>query len=196
MHLSELLGKSAGIIGFVALIPYVRSILQGKTKPNRASWLIWAAVSLSLLASYHYSGATTTIWLTLSYTIIPLTVFLLSFKYGSGGYTRLDIVCILGAITGLILWRVTHNPVTALYLNIFVDALGFLPTIKKAYLLPGSENQLAWNISVLANTLNVLALTTWQLKIALFPVYNLTFNAIVAVLLLGVVKRKRFSNNH
>lgn len=190
MHLSDLLGKSAAILALIVLIPYIRSILQGKTKPNRASWLIWTVVNVSLLASYHYSGATTTIWLAASYNIISVTVFLLSLKYGVGGYAVLDIVCIVGALLGLVLWKLTDNPTTALYLNIFMDALGFLPTIKKAYLSPGSENTFAWSMSVVANVLNVCALTTWQLKIALFPIYNLTFNAVVAVLLFGIIQKK------
>ena len=191
MNIADLLGKLAGLVALTALIPYIRSILQGKTKPNRASWFIWASVSIGLLASYHYSGATTTIWLTISYTIIPLSIFLLSLKYGVGGYTALDVICISGAVLGLILWRLTHSPEVALYLNVLVDGLGFIPTLKKAYLNPESEDRLAWSIATVANILNVSALTTWRLKIALFPIYNFAFNAAVITLLLRASRKKK-----
>lgn len=190
MNVSETLGQSAAVLAFVGLVPYVRSILKGETKPNRASWFIWLVVNASLVASYHSSGATTTIWLNIAYVITTTTIFLLSLKYGVGGYSRLDIICLAGAAAGLILWWWTNNPVTALYLNVFVDALGFIPTIKKAYLIPDSENRLSWNISTFSNALNVAALTTWEFKIALFPVYNLVFNALIALLLSRILQRK------
>lgn len=190
MNISQLLGQAAAILAFVGLIPYIRSILRGETKPNRASWFIWLIINCSLVASYHSSGATTTIWLNLAYVITTSTIFILSLKYGVGGYTKLDISCLVGAGAGLYLWWLTKNPLTALYLNVFVDALGFIPTIKKAYLQPKTENKLSWNISTLSNALNVTALTSWQFKIALFPVYNFIFNAIVALLLHGVVPKK------
>lgn len=190
MNHAELLGKSAAILALLAMIPYIRSIFRGETKPERASWFIWVVVNYSLVFSYHSSGATTTIWLNIAYVLTSTTVFLLSLKYGVGGYTRLDIFCLLGAAAGLVLWWLTSDPVTAVYMNIAVDALGFLPTIKKAYFHPGTENKLSWNLSVISNGLNVLALTTWQLKIAAFPVYNLIFNALLAILLYGVVQRK------
>lgn len=187
---SQLLGQAAAVLALIGIVPYVVSILRHKTKPERASWLIWALVNYSLVFSYHFSGATTTLWLNIAYCATTTMIFLLSLKYGVGGFTRLDIACLIGAAVGLILWWLTDNPVTAVYLNVIVDAIGFLPTIKKAYLYPGTENKLSWNISVAANVCNVLALTTWQFKIALFPIYNLTFNLLVAALLYDVIQKK------
>ena len=190
MHHAELLGKLAAALAFVGLIPYIRSILEGKTKPNRASWLIWVASATILLFSYHSSGATTTIWLAAAYALIPAIIFLLSIKYGVGGYTKLDVICMAGALIGLMLWVLTDNPVVALYVNIAIDALGFMPTIKKAYLQPGTENTTGWFIGgMLAASLNVLALTTWELKIALYPIFLLIANTTVAVLATGMAQK-------
>jgi hypothetical protein len=189
MNMHQAIGQSAAILALVALVPYIRSILKGDTKPERASWFIWLVVNCNLVASYHSSGATTTIWLNIAYVVTTSTVFLLSIKYGVGGFTRLDIMCLIGAVAGLYFWWLTDNPLTALYLNIFVDALGFLPTLKKAYLEPKTENKLSWNLSTLSNALNVTALTTWQFKIALFPVYNFIFNALVALFLSGFIQK-------
>ncbi len=189
MNISQLSGQAAAVLALVATIPYVLSILKGKTQPNRASWLIWWLVNLSLVASYHYAGATTTIWLNIAYVFTTGIIFFLSLKYGVGGYTKLDTFCLAVAAIGLILWWMTNNPVTALYLNILVDALGFIPTLRKAYLHPASEDKLAWNLSVISNALNVMALTSWQLKIIAFPIYNFTFNAFTALLLYGIPQR-------
>lgn len=190
MHHSALIGQLAGLVAISTLVPYVRSIFKGITKPNRATWLIWACVQTVLLASYHSSGATTTIWLAASFTAIPIIVFLLSIKYGVGGYKGLDIFCLTGAAIGLLLWKLTDSPELTLYINIFVDFLGFLPTIKKTYLQPGTEDTLAWAVGTLATILNVFALTTWELKIAVYPVYLLITNMTVTILATGKLQER------
>ena len=38
----ELLSGTAIVLTFVIFVPYIRSILQGRTKPHVFSWFIWA----------------------------------------------------------------------------------------------------------------------------------------------------------
>ncbi len=189
-HFADLFGKASGIIGLAALAPYIYSILKRKTKPSRASWLIWAVLSIIILLSYHASGATTTIWLPVSYAVIAVVVFLLSLKYGVGGYARLDIFCLAGAAVGLLLWKFTHNPANTLYLTLFIDTFGFIPTIKKAYLDPTSESKLSWTIAMVALVFNVAAITSWQFKIALYPIWEFIFNGLVTIMLYDFIQKR------
>ncbi len=186
MNFHQLAGEISGIIAVIAFVPYILSILKGETRPNRASWLIWAVLGILILASYHSSGATTTIWIPVVYATIPTAVFLLSFRYGTGGLNYLDTVCLCGAALGLLLWKITDSPEIALYMNIAVDALGFLPTLKKAYLQPASENKPAWIIGTSATIINLLAINSWQVSIALYPIYLVLFNSAVTIMLLGL----------
>ena len=195
MNFSLIFGVTAGVISLLAIIPYISSILQGRTKPNRISWLIWSFAATSLAFSYYYSGATTTVWLAVSGAVMAVSVFILSLKYGVGGYGILDIFCLLGSILGLIVWACTKNPTAALYINILVDLLAFLPTVKKTWLYPTSESRLSWNLATLANACNVLALTRWELRIVLFPIYNLILNATVALLAYGILRKGQSYNN-
>ena len=48
----------AGILQLVAGAPYVRDILRGTTRPQRATWTIWTTLSFVVLASQWASGAT------------------------------------------------------------------------------------------------------------------------------------------
>ncbi len=185
-----MIGKIAGVVAVLAFAPYVWSVLKGRTKPSRASWLIWSVLGVSILASYHSSGATDTIWIPIIYAIMPILIFLLSLKYGVGGYAKLDIVCLIGAAVGLIAWKLTDSPQTALFINIFIDGLGFIPTFKKTYVDPNSESRLAWIIGASATIVNLFAINSWDLDIALYPIYLALFNSIVVVLLLGVVQRQ------
>jgi hypothetical protein len=50
-------GQLAGAISFLGFVPYIIEIAQGKTRPNRATWWIWAVVGAMLCASSYASGA-------------------------------------------------------------------------------------------------------------------------------------------
>lgn len=72
MHdIAPLAGLAAGALALVAYIPYVVSILRGNTKPNRATWFIWAVIGAILGASYYASGAEHTAWVTVGYFLGP-----------------------------------------------------------------------------------------------------------------------------
>ena len=47
---------AAGILYVVAFLPYVVSILHGKTKPSRMTWMIWSLLNVITLSSYFRCG--------------------------------------------------------------------------------------------------------------------------------------------
>lgn len=179
----DAIGIVAAIVAMTALVPYVRSILAGRTRPSRASWFIWTVVGLALAMSYRASGATATFWVAVAYFFIPLIVFLLSIRYGDRGASRLDWFCLAGALFGLLMWWWLRSAPVALYINIAVDCLGSLPTVRKAFLDPASEDRLAWVIAFLANAINLLAIDRWEPSISLYPVYAFAIVGLIAALL-------------
>lgn len=164
-------GRVAGIIALAALAPYVLSILRGETKPNRASWWIWTVVGFMLGASYYSSGANHTIWVPVSYFIGPLVIVFLSIKWGVGGWTRFDRCCLLGAGVSVVLWWMFSSPLIALLINLFIDFMGALPTVRKIYYEPESEDRTAWVLVFVANTANLFAIETWTFAIVIYPIY-------------------------
>ena len=184
MTLASLFGELAAVLAFLSFIPYVRSILKGDTKPERATFGIWSVLSFVTLFSYFASGARDTIWITLVYTVCQTFVFYLSFKYGMGGWNKFDFVCITGAAFGIFFWILTKNPEIALYISIVIEILGFLPTIKKSYLYPETENTIAWSIAGIAAISNLFAITSLRPEIFLYPIYLFLGDGIVALLLL------------
>jgi len=164
-------GKIAGIVSLIAFIPYCISAIQGKNRPNRATWFIWFFVSLILLASYRSAGATDAIWVSVANVFIIGLVALLSIKYGEGGFNLFDISCFLGAMVGLVLWWFLRSPLPALYISVIIDFIGALPTLKKSYLNPHEENRLTWALFWLANTINLFAINQWTWAMAAYPLY-------------------------
>ena len=164
-------GKVAGIVSLVAFVPYILAILRGETKPNRATWWIWTVVGFMLGASYFSSGANHTIWVPVSYIIGPLATAILSIKYSEGGWTRFDKCCLLGAGVSMVLWWMFSSPLIALIINLFIDFMGALPTIRKAYYEPESEDRTAWTLFFAGNTTNLFAVESWTFAIAVYPIY-------------------------
>lgn len=177
MDLYAWLGVVAGLVGLLAFGPYIMATLLGVTRPNRATWAIWSLVGVMLATSYFSaSGERVTIWVPISYVIGPIVTALLSIWYGVGGWTRLDRLCLIIAAISAVMWWLTGQPVLALLLNLLVDLVGVIPTLRKAYNEPESEDRLAWTMSCLANGLNVLALNPfriaeWTFAESVYPLY-------------------------
>lgn len=176
-----LIGQIAGGVSFLAYVLYYISIVQGRSRPNRATWIILTVVGVLIAASYYASGARSTMWVALAYTVGPLIAALLSFKYGEGGTTRFDIFCLVGCALSLVFWALSQNPLVALIINIVIDFLGILPTLKKSYLDPLSEDRLAWSVTTFSNILNIFAIEAWIFSIAVYPVYMVIVNGLVTI---------------
>jgi hypothetical protein len=165
------LGAIAGILSIGGFIPYWWAIWQGKTRPNRATWCIWTIVGIIIAFSYRASGAESTIWVPITYAIGPFCTALLSFKFGEDSWAKLDTICLLGVAIGLILWVMYRSPVLTLGINIGIDFLGALPTIRKSFREPYSEDLFSWLLFWLANTINMLAIDRWEIQIVVYPLY-------------------------
>ena len=179
-----LIGQLAGLLAVLSVVPYIVSILRGHTKPERMTYFIWFVVDAVTISSYIVSGARTTIWTGLVYVFSGLLIFCLSIKYGMGGFSNFDILCLVFALLGVVLWIDTKNALIALYMGNFVGLMGYLPTIKKAYFLPGTENTLSWLMTAGAGTLNLFALTTLRPNIAILPIRSVITQGLVVYLLL------------
>ncbi|GAA0404064.1 hypothetical protein GCM10009133_10890 [Cocleimonas flava] len=184
----EIISKVAGVIALAGFIPYIISILQGKTKPNRVTWWIWTVIGALLCASYWSSGGVEAIWVPISYVIGPLSIALLSLKYGYGTLDKFDRSCLLAAVISLLFWWISGSALIALLMNITIDMFGAMPTIKKTYHEPESESQMAWGFFLVGNTLNLIALSNWEISQSLYPIYLFSISIIVYAL---TMRKKR-----
>lgn len=182
MTIQALMSVVAAVLGVISFIPYFYSIIRGETKPHRTTYGIWSFIGTVEVISYVASGARATVLLPLVYLIGEVVIFVLSFKRGMGGTHKLDMLCLIAAVAGVVGWAVTSNPHVALYLSIFASLCGFLPTVKKTYLLPGTESALSWSIAAIAATLNLLAVPHLELYLVSYPLYTFIFDGTEALL--------------
>ncbi len=193
-NLQIIFGMIAGAFSIVCYVPYIISILKGKTRPSRTTWFIWTILSTVISFSLYFSGAWQTIWLPICGGIGQGIVAILSIKYGEGGWTRFDRFCLSCVAIGLVLWWQFNAPLVSLLLNILVDIFGVLPTIKKTYYEPETEDMLTWALYLIGSSFNLLAVESISFQFLVFPIYIFSVNAIMVGLILRpkLRIRKRF----
>jgi hypothetical protein len=193
------MGAIAGLLSILCFVPYIIAIIKGKAKPSRTTWWIWTILGTVISLSMYFSGSFKTIWLPICGGIGQFIIALLSIRYGEGGWNRFDRFCVSGVIISLFLWWQFGSPLIALLLNILIDLLGALPTIKKTYYEPEKEDILTWSVYLLGSTFNLFAVEGWTFALAIFPLYIFSINLIIVALILrpkmSYQFSKAFSNN-
>jgi hypothetical protein len=137
-------GYLSGIAILISFFPYIRDIFQGKTKPERISWLIWAILGAISFFSQFAKGAS------------------------------------------LFLWYVTREAAVALFIVIFIDAIGVYLTVLKTYENPETETVSTWIFTFAAGLLGCIAVGSFNLVLLAFPFYiGLAGAAILLAIKLG-----------
>jgi hypothetical protein len=149
---------AGSIVNFVGGLSYVRAILRGEATPNRVTWLLWALVPLIAAAAQWRSGVGISTLVVLSVGLSPACVVLASFI--GGGSWKLgpfDYICGACALAALALWAMTGDPVTAIVLSILGDTAAALPTVRKSWLAPETEDKRAYLFAFIGMVLGIFA---------------------------------------
>ena len=186
MNILGILGILSGLLSAICYLPYIRDILLGKSKPERASWFIWTVLGSIAFFSQLSKGATNSLWMVGVQTIGVVIISLLSIKFGSDGFSKRDIFALLIAAIGVIMWFFTKDASIALYITILVDAAGSILTVIKSYEDPESETISMWILASLGGLLSALAVGQLNFILLLYPVYICLANlSVVTAIYLG-----------
>jgi len=81
----SIIGVAAGLLAFVAFIPYIISILKGETKPQRATFAIWSAISLvTLFSTLQFNIVLYPLYVVLSEGIVALLLIFPKLRFSDG----------------------------------------------------------------------------------------------------------------
>jgi hypothetical protein len=133
-----LLGVACQLAGLFA---YVRDTIRGTTSPNRVTWLMWGLVPMVAVAVEIHDGIGLQVLTTLVAGVGPLIVFAASFvdRKAIWKLGKLDWLCFLLSIIGVVVWVLTRQGNIALGASIGADLLAGIPTIVKSWKAPESE---------------------------------------------------------
>ncbi len=183
----------SGILAGLSILLYIISILKGKTKPHRTTrFVVFVIVFVGTLALY-FNNNLPSFYLYLVYCIGNFIIFLLSLKYGMGGRTQVDLVCLIISGIGIVIWQLTNNPLLALLSSILANIIANIPAFIKTYKYPETETWIYYFLGASANVVILFAQKTLNFSSYVFPVYFVLFNLVFVLLILRSRITKLFS---
>jgi hypothetical protein len=176
-------GILAGILQLVATAPYLRDILRGTTTPQRATWTIWATLSLVVLASQWASGASWSLVLTVGQVVSCGGIFLLALRRGVGGVSPLELSLLGVAALGVVGWRIAGNPTVATCSVVAADLIAVALMLPKTFRNPRSETLETYVIGLVSTLFAVAAVGSGDASLLLYPLYLLVADGAVAAMI-------------
>lgn len=152
-------------------ISYFHTIYKGKTKPHAFSWFIWAlAAGIGTFAQFSLnSGAA--VWAIAFVSLSCFVIAVIGFVEGERSYTKSDWIAFLLSLLAIPLWQLTSNPLTAIFMVIFIESISSWPTVRKSFHAPETEPPLSWLLSGARYLFAILAIPEPTLSNLIYPVY-------------------------
>lgn len=186
----------SGFITLSGMAPYIVSILRKRTKPNIVTWWIWSGVGFLIAATYYDIGSRAALGLSIGSFIGNCFIALLALKYGVGGSSKTDRVCLLGATVTAVLWWLLPSAFIPHLLAILIDFFGWLPTLRKTLEDPSTENSTAWMLWTFAALFSFIALSGRNGIDAIYPMFIVITDGIILFLVLRYKLQKHPTRYH
>src|SRR3989338_5021481 len=178
------------IIFFIGSVRYIIKTLQGKIKPNKVTWFLWALAPLIAFAAQIKQGVGLQSLLTFMVGFMPIIIFLASFvnKKSYWKIERLDLICGSLSIIGLILWQITNVGNIAIVFSLISDFLAGWPTIIKSYQHPETENYVLYLRNAAFALITLLTIKVWNFETYSFSLYIFLVTLLIAILIKFKIK--------
>lgn len=174
----------SSLLALISPLIYTKAILKAEAKPHRTTRLVLLLITSLTTASLFAQHDTVAIWLAGVSTIQSILIFVLSIKHGMGGWAKSDLICLIIALAGIILWQTTKQPVLALYAAIASDFTGMVPALLKTYRFPKTEIWQFYIMDVFAAIFSLLAVKTFTPKEFFYPLYIMAINFVMVLLII------------
>lgn len=162
----EILSALSGILIIAAFVPLIISVVWRGYRPPRSSWIIWAVMDGIIMAGMWQShtlngqiiGANIGVWVAI----------LAIFKYGTPGWTKSQILQIVLAGVGIVLWKVLGSSSIGILTGCGVLFLGAWETFVDAWRNPDGQkdtlSRVAWTLFWLSCIPGTLSVSNWTLN--------------------------------
>jgi hypothetical protein len=167
--LQQVLGLVAVALSLIGLTPYIYNAYRGRTRPHLFTWLIWTPMTFIAFAAQVVDHGGPGAWTTGVTAVLCLFPLVISIRNGTHDIRPLDWVSLVVAVLAGVAWLVTDDPTISVILVTLIDAVAFVPTIRKSIHKPYEETLLNYVTSASKHTLSIAALTHFSLLTALYP---------------------------
>ncbi len=167
-------------------IGYFLDTLKGKVKPNRVTWFIWALAPLiAFVAQIRQGVGIHQSLLTFTVGFIPIIILAASFvnKKSYWKISKLDLICGVLSLLGLLLWQITGAGNIAIFFAILSDGLAAFPTVIKSFKFPETENWILYFANAISAGITLLTIKVWNFENFGFPLYIFLLTGLLATLI-------------
>jgi hypothetical protein len=163
----------SALLSSIGGFTYIRDTLQGKTKPNKVSWFLWALAPLVAFFIQKNEGVGWANLLTFMVGFLPLLIFISSFvnKKSYWKITKFDCICGVLSIIGISIYIFTSNAIISVFLLILADGLAVLPTLKKSLEDYTTESYMTFLLGMFGSTIVILSIHHYSFLYLGFPIY-------------------------
>lgn len=183
---TSIMGVLSVTIAVLGMFPYWKSIIGGRTKPHQFSWIIFAIMNVIITVSQFLEGGRSSVLISLAFAIGCVVNVILSFRYGTRGTSRFDVLLFGLALTTIAAWTITESNAVAIWLTVVIDVLATAMIVLKIAAEPDSEDPFPWAIATIAFAFSCASLIGTSNEILYVrPVYGLLSDVVVIAAIFG-----------
>ena len=176
-------------LAIIGNIPYLYSMYKGEIKPHPYTWFIWSIVSLVTFFGQLQKGAGLGAIPTAASEVFTIIIFLFSLKNGFKGIEKKDTYFLVIALLGLIPWALTKDPTLSVITVVTIDVIAFIPTLRKTWKKPESENYILYASNVLRHILTLYLTERWNIATTLHSFAMIVTNSLMTAFILRKSKK-------
>lgn len=185
LNLTVLIVIIASLLAVIGNLSYLKDALTGKVKPHPYTWFIWSIVSMTTFLGGVAKGAgigAIPTGIAEGFTII---IFLLSLKYlfqDRGQHIRaVDNYFLAAALIALIPWALTKDPTLSVVIMVGIDVVAFMPTLRKTWMHPETEQPLLYGMNVGRHALTLLSLGSYNIATSIHSIAMICINTLMVL---------------
>ena len=196
LMIKEIIGLIAVSLVIIAYVPYIRNILLKRVSPHPFSWLVWSVTATSIFFLQTANGSGAGAYTTATVAIFAFTVFLLARRNRKVKPQLFDIICLVVACLGIVVWLFIQQPMVSIIILLSVEMLGFVLTFRQGWKKPHNESALLWATNSLRHTTGFMAISNYNFITMLNPIVWTIIGTSFAITLISRRKlvRKHFWN--
>lgn len=181
----HIIGGAAVALGLFGYFFYVRGIIQGKVKPHAFTWFIWGILTTIAFIAQLAEGGGAGAWVTGSTALFSFGFAFVGLKASSRIFiAKSDWIFFICALLTIPVWYITGNPLWSVILITAIDTIAFVPTIRKAFFHPETENGWTYTLSGFKFIIGICALESFTWTTVLYPASLVIANFAFVVMLI------------
>lgn len=188
--MKESIAIIAALLAIVGNIPYLKDIISKKIQPHPYTWFVWSIVSLITFFGQITKGAGIGALPTAASEIFTIIIFIYSLRYGFKDIKKIDTFFLILALLGIIPWIFLRDPTISIIIAVCIDLIAFVPTIRKTWKYPKTENPILYGMNVLRHILALFSMQTYNVATTLHSIAMIVTNSFMTIILLSRKKQR------